>query len=91
MASCCAGKAPAGTVQSALEMEVGPEVTVRQLLADMARHNPPLGKSVVSAEGNYQGGALLVLNGSLVELAGGLDSVFNEGDVLEIVPAYMGG
>lgn len=75
-----------------IELEVAPDATVRQVLAELAKRYKSVNECVVSAQtGEYQGTALLVLNGRSLELVGGLDTTFETGDVLDVVPAYTGG
>jgi molybdopterin converting factor small subunit len=93
LAPCrCAQEKDEDQDKPCLELDVAPDATARQVLQDLAKRYAFVDQCVVSAQtGQHQGGALLVLNGRLLELAGGLDTTFNTGDVLDIVPPYTGG
>ena len=75
-----------------LETEVSDGATVRDLLEEFTSHNQEFGEVLFDAEtGRVLAHISLVLNGRLLELAGGLEGELRPGDTVRLVPGFSGG
>ena len=84
-----------GTEQSGrvvLEREVSDGTTVSDLLEDVTSQNQELQEVLFDTQtGRLTGYVTLILNGRLLELAGGLEAELRPGDTLRLMPTLAGG
>ena len=75
-----------------LEREVADGATVKDLLEEISSHNPEF-RDVLFDVGTGRPGRYMtiVLNGRLLELAGGLETKLNPGDTILLLAALAGG
>lgn len=75
-----------------LEREVGDSATVRNFLEEIASQNQEFKKAFFNHEtGNLVDYIILILNGSFLELSGGLDARLKPGDTIRLMLAFSGG
>lgn len=75
-----------------VELSIAPESTVRDLLTGLARESEPFQRTVYDLEGSrLREYVTLIVNGRLVDLAGGLDARLQPGDQLTLLPGFSGG
>jgi sulfur carrier protein ThiS len=85
-----AGEGSAGSLR--LEQEVEEGQTVRQLLLNIASRYPRFELQVFDRSVQYLNEQVIVLyNGKLLEIAGGLETCLRNGDLLTFVPVIQGG
>lgn len=84
-----------GTEQSGrvvLEKELSDGTTVSDLLEDVTSQNQELKQVLFDTQtGRLTGYVTLILNGRLLELAGGLEAELEPGDTLRLMPTLAGG
>jgi len=81
-----------GTGRVILERKVGNETTIRNLLEELTSENCELGPVLFDATTGQLGGHIcLILNGRLVELAGGMETKLRPGDTVLLMPGISGG
>ena len=79
-----------GSTVTAIPLRDG--MTVRSLLAEMAAESEPFERLVYDLEGRrLREYVTLIINGRVVELAGGLDRELGPGDELLLLPGFSGG
>ena len=75
-----------------LDTEVSDGATVMELLLEITSQNQEFGEVLFDAQtGRVAGYISLILNGRLLELAGGLEAELRPGDTLRLTPAFSGG
>lgn len=74
-----------------LTKEVSDGITVREFLETLVSDNQPLRGLIFVDSGRLAGYILLLLNGRLIELAGGMEAKLRPGDTLRLMPGYSGG
>lgn len=75
-----------------VEVPLSGDRTVRSLLAGLAADSEPFGRLVYDTDGQrLREYATLIVNGRVVELAGGLDAPLRPGDHLVLLPGFSGG
>lgn len=74
-----------------LTKEVREGMTVREFLETLASDNQPFRGLIFEDSGRLAGYILLLLNGRLIELAGGMEAELRPGDTLRLMPGYSGG
>ena len=75
-----------------LEREMGDGATVSDLLAEVTSQSQEFGEVLFDAQtGRLTGYVTLILNGRLLELAGGLEAELKSGDTLRLMPTLAGG
>ena len=75
-----------------LTQEISQGATARQVLEAMAADNRRFREVVFSAKtGQPAGYIMLLLNGRLIELAGGMEAELKPGDTLRLIPGFSGG
>lgn len=75
-----------------LEREISDEATVSDLLAEITSRSQEFGEVLFDAQtGRLTGYITLILNGRLLELAGGLEAELESGDTLRLMPTLAGG
>ena len=75
-----------------MEKEIGDGATIRDLLEEFAAQNAELGELLFNAKtGRLTGHVTVILNGRLLELAGGLDAKLRSGDSIRLLPTIAGG
>lgn len=75
-----------------LQREIGDGATVSDLLADITSQSTEFGQVLFDAQtGRLTGYVTLILNGRLLELAGGLEAELKPGDTLRLLPTLAGG
>ena len=75
-----------------LTQEVSEGTTVRQVLEAIAAGDKPFRELLFPADtGQLAGYIMLLLNGRLIELAGGLEAEVRPGDTLRLIPGFSGG
>ena len=78
--------------RAVLEVEVNDGATVRDLLEEIASQNQEFQDVLFDAKtGRLAGHIALILNGRLVELAGGLEATLSPGDTIQLMPGFSGG
>jgi molybdopterin converting factor small subunit len=81
-----------GTGRVILERVVGHETTIRQLLEEVTSENHELGPVLFDATTGQLGGHIcLILNGRLMELAGGMETRLRPDDTVLLMPGISGG
>jgi molybdopterin converting factor small subunit len=84
------GRDSPGSSVSKREVETGE--TVAGLLGNLAAENPRFGRSVFDIPlRQINENVCVLLNGNLLDLAGGLETTLNDGDSLVLVPFLQGG
>jgi len=82
----------AGEDGRTVELPLPAAGTVRALLAGLAADSEAFERLVYdSADGRLREYATLILNGRVIELAGGLDTHLQPGDHLLLLPGFSGG
>jgi molybdopterin converting factor small subunit len=93
--SRCFVPEPSGSGRSGrvvLERETGVGATVGDLLEEIASENQELRGVLFDPQtGRLTGYVTLILNGRLLELAGGLEVELSPGDTLRLMPTLAGG
>jgi molybdopterin converting factor small subunit len=75
-----------------LTMEVGDGITVRELLDEISADNRPFRELAYDPDSHQLAGyVMLLLNGRLLELAGGMEARLKAGDTIRILPGFSGG
>jgi molybdopterin converting factor small subunit len=75
-----------------LEREMGDGATVSDLLTEITSQSHEFGEVIFDAQtGRLTGHVTLILNGRLLELAGGLEAELKPGDTLRLMPTLAGG
>jgi molybdopterin converting factor small subunit len=75
-----------------LIQEVSEGSTVKQVLEAVAADNPLFRELVFPANtGRLADYVMLLLNGRLIELAGGMEAEVRSGDTLRLIPGFSGG
>ena len=75
-----------------LEKEVNDGATVRDLLEEISSRNPEFKETLFDAgTGNLAVHISLILNGSFLELTGGLEARLKPGDTIRLMLAFSGG
>ncbi len=75
-----------------IEEEIEEGSRVKDLFATLAQRHQAFSQLVFDpASGKLTGEITVICNGRLLELAGGLDTVLNDGDELMLLPAFAGG
>lgn len=75
-----------------LEREVDDSTTVRDLLEEIASQNQAFKEVLFDAQtGRLAGHISLILNGRILELAGGLEARLRPGDTIRLMPGFSGG
>ena len=75
-----------------LEKEVGDGATVGDLLEEIASQNREVRKALFNAgTGKLAVHICLILNGSFLELSGGLEAGLRSGDTIRLMLAFSGG
>jgi molybdopterin converting factor small subunit len=75
-----------------LTQEVSEGTTVGQVLEALAADNRLFKELIFSADtGQLAGYIMLLLNGRLIELAGGMEAQVQPGDTLRLIPGFSGG
>mgnify|MGYP001556010694 CR=1 FL=1 len=75
-----------------LVQEVSEGATVRQVLEAIAADNRPFRELVFPAKtGRLADYIMLLLNGRLIELSGGMEAEVRPGDTLRLIPGFSGG
>ena len=81
---------PAGRLT--LTRDVGEGTTVRQVLEAIGADNQAFRELVFRDDGEQLPGyIMLLLNGRLIELAGGMEAEVRPGDTLRLIPGFSGG
>lgn len=80
-----------GTEHLIQEEEIEQSTTVRDLLNRLATRHKGFDLVFDPNTQKLTEAVRVVLNGRLLELVNGLDSVLHDGDVLMLLPAYVGG
>jgi molybdopterin converting factor small subunit len=76
----------------ALELAVSDGATIRELLEVASAGDPQFKEMLWNAQtGRVAGHIAVILNGRLVELAGGLDAKLAPGDTVQLMPGFSGG
>ena len=84
--------APERSGRVILEMELGDGTTVRDLLEELAAQDQEFRQVLFNPNtGRLAGHIALILNGRLVELAGGLEAKLRPGDTVQLMPGFSGG
>ena len=74
------------------EREVEESQTVARLLGDLAVKNPRFQQAVFDIKLHQLNESVcLLVNGNLLDLAGGLETILKEGDSVVLVPFIQGG
>jgi molybdopterin converting factor small subunit len=74
------------------QMDPGDGGTVRDLLEKLAAQNVELGEVLFDPHtGRVSAHIQLLLNGRLLEIAGGMDAALAPGDTLRLMPGFSGG
>lgn len=82
----------AGEQGATVELPLPDDGTVRSLLAGLATDSPKFAELVYDSAGRrLREYATLIVNGRVVELAGGLDARLEAGDHLLLLPGFSGG
>jgi molybdopterin converting factor small subunit len=82
----------AGESGATVELPLPLEGTVRALLAELASESPKFAELVYDLQDErLREYATLIVNGRVIELAGGLDSRLKPGDHLLLLPGFSGG
>jgi molybdopterin converting factor small subunit len=75
-----------------LEKDVADGVTVRDLLEEMTSQNQKLGRVLFDERsGRLAAHVRVILNGRVLELAGGLEAKLKDGDTIRLVAGIGGG
>jgi molybdopterin converting factor small subunit len=75
-----------------LEREVDDGTTVRDLLQELTAQNQAFNEVLFDAKsGKLAGHISLILNGTFLELAGGLETQLRPGDTIRLMPGFSGG
>ena len=75
-----------------LTQEVTEGATARQVLEALAADNQRFREVVFSdRSGRLAGHIMLLRNGRLIELAGGMEAELGPGDTLRLIPGFSGG
>jgi hypothetical protein len=75
-----------------LRWEISNRATVRNLLEDIAAQNQELGGVIFDTKGGGLAGHIsITLNGTFLDLAGGLDARLKAGDTLRLMLVVSGG
>jgi len=75
-----------------LEKEVSDSATVRDLLEEIASQNREFKEALFNARtGNLAGHISLILNGTFLELSGGLEARLKPGDTVRLMLGFSGG
>ena len=78
--------------RTVLEVEVKDGGTVRDLLEEITSQNQEFKDVIFDAKTKRLAGHIaLILNGRLVELAGGLEATLSPGDTIQLMPGFSGG
>ncbi len=75
-----------------LTQDVSEGTTVRQVLEVIAAGDQLFRELIFPADtGQLAGYIMLLLNGRLIELAGGMEAEVRSGDTLRLIPGFSGG
>ena len=86
------GASTGGEGSTLTTIPLWPEATVRALLESKAAESDAFERLVYDAEGRrVREFVALILNGRVIELAGGLDRKLEPGDELLLLPGFSGG
>jgi molybdopterin converting factor small subunit len=78
--------------RAVLEMKVNADTTVRDVLEDVSAQNPDFKEVLFNAQtGRVAGHIAVILNGTMLELKGGLDAKLGPGDTIQVMPGFSGG
>ena len=84
--------APSGEGSEITCLSVTPGTTVRELLEEHARGSEAFERIVYELNGHrLRESVALIINGRVIELAGGLDRELQQGDELLLLPGFSGG
>ena len=78
--------------RAVLEVEVNTGTTVRDILEEVSEQNREFKAVLFGADtGRVAGHIAVILNGTMLELAGGLDAKLEPGDTIQVMPGFSGG
>ena len=78
--------------RAVLELEVNAGATVRDILEQVASQNREFKEVLFNAQtGRVAGHIAVILNGTMLELKGGLDAKLGPGDTIQVMPGFSGG